>query len=114
MSARDVIAAAASIADLTNVTSMRRQVTKPGEGYVRLDHLDRSTNGIGFMATWQVIIALHQDVAWADRWIDDHVGEVIDALGAELVVTSATPITLTLDTGTVPALLVEGARPYDD
>lgn len=110
MTAREEIADAASVPGLTNVTPFYRQTTKPGEGSVRLDRLNRDTSGLGFMATWQVVIFLPQDLATAEAWLDDNTQTLIDAVSDALVVTSATPSQIAIDTGTVPALVLEGVR----
>ena len=86
------------------------QISKPGHALVRLDNMTRDLSGFGFMATWQVQIALSQDIGQADQWIDAHAGDLIAALSPEMVVGRLEPIELVLDTGKVPAVLIEGTR----
>ena len=112
----DLAADRAAIADAANtVTGVKcsatyRQVTKVGDAAVRLDNMTRSVDGFGFMVTWQVLISLGQDLARAEAWIDAHADSLIAALEGELVVGRLEAIELVLDTGKVPAVLVEGSR----
>ena len=110
---RTELAAAATVAGVTNVTTHLRQVTKAGEGCIRLDRIDRSDNRFGYMATWQVLIFLPQDVAAAEKWMDDNLTTLVDAVSEALIVTSAAPMQVPLDAGTVPALVIEGARAHE-
>lgn len=113
MSVRDDLAAAATVESVTNVTPYYRQVAKPGEGMVRLDRITRDSTGLGYMATWQIAVFLPQDQAAAERWLEDNLTTLVDAVSEQLVVTSATPSQIPIDSGTVPALVIEGARPHN-
>lgn len=113
MSVRDDIATAATIADLTNVSPYYRQSSRPGDGSVRLDAVSRDDSGFGRIATWQVIVFLPQDQAAAEKWMDDHLTQLLDAIATELIVTSATPAQIPLDTGMTSALVIEGAREHN-
>ena len=107
---RQALADAASSLDGINVTPYFRQTTKPGEGMVRLDRMNRAANGFGFMCTWQVIVLLPQDIATAEKYLDQRISDLVEAVSEELVVTSVAPQQLTLDTGTVPCIFIEGNR----
>jgi len=108
--ARQALAAAASTVDGVDVSPWFRQTTKPGAGMVRLERWTRSENGFGGVNTWQVWVTLPQDLATAEKWIDEHVSELVEALSPQMVVTSVTPQQLALDTGSVPIVVIEGSR----
>lgn len=110
MTARAEIATAATITDLTTVTEFYRQNLQPGQGFVKLGRKARDDSGFGFMDTWQVWIALPQDLAAAEKWLDDHLPTLIAAVAPAMVVTTATPSTLVFDTNSVPGVVIEGAR----
>lgn len=110
MSIRDDIATAATIDGLTKVTPYYRQTTKTGDGFVQLLELNRGDNGFGFMATWQVVIFVPQDVADAERWMETNLSALIDALDTELIVTSAGPDTVLLPSGATNTITINGAR----
>lgn len=107
---RTFIATAASTVEGVSCTPYFRQSTKSGDAMVRLDRKVRDASGFGFIATWQVVVILHQDLATAEKWIDANAALLAEALSEELVVTSITPQQLALDTGTVPVLFIEGTR----
>lgn len=107
---REDIAAAATIAGVTNVTPYYRQSTKPGDGFVQLLELNRGDNGFGFMATWQVVIFVAQDVAAAEKWMENHLATLIEELEPELIVTSAGPDTALLPSGATNTITITGAR----
>lgn len=108
--ARDDLSAAATT--VPDVTCKPRywQISNPGDALVRLDALARDDTGFGYLATWQVQVALSQDLAEAETWIDAHIDALTDALTDVMVVTLVQPVDLVLDTGRVPALLIQGTR----
>lgn len=114
--AREALAAAANTVQVggvaLNVQPFYRQSAKPGDGWVALVGLTRDDSGFGFMERWQVNVALHQDVATAERWIEDNVDQLLEALGPELIVTDVVPSQLVMDQGKVPGLVIEGTRPH--
>lgn len=107
---REKIAAAASTVEGVRCSEYFRQTTKPGDALVRLDRLNRDETGFGYMAVWQVVVMLPQDLAAAEKWLDEHTDFLITAISEELVVTTVTPQQLALDTGLVPCVVIEGAR----
>ncbi len=107
---RTLIANAASAVVGVNCTPYYRQSTKPGDAMVRLERMVRDSSGFAYMATWQVVVILHQDLATAEKWIDSHTEALTEAVSEVLVITSLTPQQLALDTGTVPVLFIEGNR----
>lgn len=110
MTTRDDIAAAASTVTGVNVSAYYRQSTKPGDGWVSLTALERDASGLGYMERWSVSVCLSQDIAAAEKWIEDNTDDLIAALSDQLVITAALPSTLVLDTASVPGLVIEGSR----
>lgn len=115
MSARDDIAAAASAVSGVSVTSKWRQALNPGQGFVRIASTTRPQNGIGWLNTWQVWIAIPQDAAAAETWLDDHMVPLAAAVRRELAVTNLTPAQLVLVAGGpgINGLIIEGVRAAD-
>lgn len=110
MTARSEIAAAASLAGVVNVTPYYRQSLKTGDGFVRFASQARSSNGFGWMKTWEVWVAVPQDVEAAEKWLETNLQPLIDRLDTELIVTGAAPAELVLGTTTANGLIVTGAR----
>lgn len=109
MTARQEIAAAATIDGLTNVTPNYRQTLKPYEGFVRLVSRELGDNGFWWMDTWQIWIALEQDIPKNEKWLEDHLNDLMAAAGTAFNVTSAAPMELGLST-VVPGLIIAGTR----
>lgn len=108
---RNAISAAASSVSGVNCTPYFRQSTKTGDAMVRFDRMNRDDSGFGFMVVWQVVLMLPQDVAAAEKYLEEKTPALIAALSEELVITSVTPQQLALDTGYVPCVFFEGNRP---
>ena len=109
MTAREEIAAAATIDGLTNVTPYYRQTLTARQGFVRLVSRVRGDNGFGWIDTWQIWLALEQDVVKTEKWLEQHLSDLMAAVDQELVVTSAAPMELGLST-VVPGLIIAGTR----
>jgi hypothetical protein len=110
MGTRQDIADAASTVIGVNVTPYYRQSMKPGDGCVSLLRMEQDDTRFGYMERWAVTIALSQDLKSAEEWIDTHADELIEALSTQMVVTAMMPMTLVMDSGNVPGLVVEGSR----
>lgn len=110
MSTRTEIAAAASAVVGLNVSPNFRQSLKSGDGFVRLASRVRGDNGFGWIDTWEVWVALPQDVVAGEKWLETNLQDLMDALDEELVVTSAAPAELALPQATVNGLIVAGTR----
>lgn len=108
--ARLEIAAAASTVEGITVTPNYRQALTQGQGFVRLAHRDRPENGFGWIDTWQVWVALSQDIASAEQFLEGIEDDLLDALGEAMQVNSLTPSELVIDQGSVPGLVIEGVR----
>ena len=111
MSARDELAAAATALDGVSVSEQYRQSLKAGDGFVKWNGRTRGDEGLGWIDTWQVWIALPQDVGAAEKWLTAHLEPLISVLDDVLVVTSATPAELLLSAKPTNGLIIEGTRP---
>lgn len=110
---RQAIAAAVGSVPGVHCTPNYRQSLKPGDACVRLQVRTRAANGFGFVNTWQVWLALPQDVAAAEDWLDLHGPQIEEALNAEFIggVRTVTPAELVLGNGnTTNGVIYEGAR----
>jgi hypothetical protein len=107
---RDAIAAALTALADVRAAARYRQISRAGDAVVRFDNATRDVSGFGWIVTCQVLIALPQDMASAEAWVDDHIDALVDALAAELVVGEVAPVQLQLDTGVVPVLQITGTR----
>lgn len=109
-----------AIADAANthlgekhVTPYYRQTTTAGWGWVSMAPSTRDATGFGFMDAWEIRIVLPQEIAKAERWIDEHRDALVEAISEEVVVTTITPAVLNLDQKTtVNALIIEGVRDH--
>lgn len=116
MSATDVrksIADAANTVEGVSVQPYFVQATRPGTGAVargRTEYPDR----FGGVVYWQVSLRLSQDVVTAEKWMDQNLPDLVEAIGEELIVTSATPVDIAFDGGTVPGIVIEGHRSEND
>ncbi len=90
-----------------------RTSTRPGDAWVSFARRDRDDTGLGFMAAWEVRVALSQDLATAEKWIDDNADDLAEAVADWLVVTGVAHVTLVLDSGNTPGLIIEGVRPHE-
>jgi hypothetical protein len=110
-SVREEITSAANKVDGVNVTPYFRQVTRPGQGMVRKGRVDYP-NTFGGVVTWQVWILLPQDLASAEKWLDETGAALTAAVSEAMVVRSLTPI-IAPDLGSLPAVVIEGTREED-
>lgn len=108
--ARAELAAALTQVDGLNVTPYYRQVTKPGEGIIKLAGLTAATNGFGFVTRWQAWICVPQDRAAAEKWIEAHHDPIVAALKRLWTPTVVVPIDLQFDTTVVNGVIYEGIR----
>lgn len=109
--AREAIAEAASTVDGIKVTPYFRQTVKAGQGMVRLDRRVRDDSGLAyFNDVWQVLVVLPQDIAAAEKYLEQKLDLLLDALGEQLAVASATPQQIQTDSTTIPCVVIEGTR----
>lgn len=111
---REALSTAANTVDGVSVAPYFRTSIKPGDGFVQMNRLDRDESGLAYMARWSVLIVLPQNLAVAQKWLEERTDALLSALQTELVVTSVIPSQLVIDTGTeVPGVVFEGSRAYE-
>lgn len=110
---RNEIAAAATAAtSLVSCDPYFRQTTSPGEACVRYGQTE-FPNRFGGLATWEVVIHLPQDVAEAERFIDDAKADLQAALAPAMTVRRMYPASATYGTARTNLLVIEGTREED-
>ena len=110
---RQALATAASTVEGITVSPYFRQSTKPGTGIVTLARITYP-NRFGGVVTWQVLVLLPQDLEQAEKYLEQKVPAIVQALSPELVVTTVTPQEVVLDGGVrLPCVVVEGTREED-
>lgn len=112
MSAEDraLLSAAANTVAGISCTPYFRQTTRPGDAYVRLDRMNRDSSGFAYMNVWQVIVILPQDLAAAEKYLDDKIEDLLVAIREVMVITTVVPQRLSLDSGILPVVFIEGNR----
>lgn len=111
MGAREDIATAASSIEGIEVSAQYRQSLTPFYGFVKWSARNRDDSGLGWMDTWQVWLALPQDVKTSEAWLTDNLDALVSAVDDEVVVTTAIPADLVLEGGSTNGLIIEGTRP---
>ena len=108
MTTRQELAEALTGIDGYHISAYYRQTTKPGDGFITITDLTRDTSGIGWMETWQIIIILGQDLNAAERRFENDIDTLVDTTSTILHVANVTLATLTLDTHTLSAVIIDG------
>lgn len=113
MSSRDDIATALNGASLgLNVSTHYRQTLKPFDGFVKWNGRTPDSTGLGWINSWQVWLALPQDVKAAEVWLDTNLDALVQALHTEVYVTSVNPAELLIGDGAAAnGLILEGSLP---
>lgn len=109
MSTRIELAGAATVPNVSNVTPSYRQSMKTGDGFVRFALRERASNGFGYIDKWEVWVAIPQDFAAAEKWLDDNIQTITDAIGTVMTVTQVTPSELALGSNTVNGVIFAGS-----
>lgn len=86
------------------------QSLQPGHAFLKWNGRIRDDSGLGWIDSWQVWVALSQDVAAAEQWMDINLDDLIAAADGELVVTSVDPAELVLGSSTTNGLIITGTR----
>lgn len=110
---RESIAAAVETVDDFTCSPWSRQITKPRDAHVYFVSTTRDETGFGFMDTWGVVAALPSNLRAAEEVMADTLDALLTALAPILIVTEANTVTLTLDSGQLPALTITGVRARD-
>lgn len=107
----DLADAANTVLGENRCAKYHRQSARPGDAWVSFARMDRDSTGFGFMEAWEVRVALHQDLSAAETWVDENTAALVEALSEHITVTAAVMVTLVMDAGNIPGLVVEGVRP---
>lgn len=113
MSTRAEIAAAAG--SVEGITGHEYVVgaTDPGTVYPRLDRIEYP-NAFGGVAHWSVVLVLPQDLAQAERYVEDKLPALKEALDPHIVITAVLLQRLQLDgVGVLPVAFINGHREAD-
>ena len=107
---RAELAAAASSVEVIRCRPYYTQDTRVGAAFVRLDRVE-FPNRFGGVAHWVVVVVLDQDLAAAEKFIEDQLPALVEALQPVLVVTSALPQRMEFpDAGVLPCVFINGHR----
>ena len=107
---REAIADAASTVPGITATPYFVPSTNPGTAYVRLDHVEYP-NRFGGVAFWDLVVILPQDYAAAERYVEEKVPAIREAIQEHLAIDRVTPQQLQISgVGTLPAVFINGHR----
>jgi NADPH-dependent ferric siderophore reductase len=110
VTAREEIAAAASTADGVDCSPLYRLVSNPGQAYVEWLR-DDFPNKFGGESYYGVVVALPQDLAAAQAWIEEHKAALWVACAEAMEVTQVRPeLVLQTDNPSQRVVVVEGHR----
>lgn len=113
MSARTAVAAAASTVEGITCQPYYAQDTGLGAAFVRLERIDYP-NRSGGVAHWNVVVVLDQDLSTAEKYLEQKLPLLLEALRPELAVTSAVPQRMEFPgAGVLPCVFINGHREAD-
>lgn len=90
---RAAIAAALTAVDGVTGHTYRPTTARPGDAWPLLGALERAEASV-FYVTWRVLVMLPQDERAASEWVDDRVGDLVDALQPHGFVDRIEPVAL--------------------
>lgn len=107
---RKLLAAAANSVDGLTGYEYFVQATTPGAVNIRYDRTEYP-NRFGGVVHWNVVLVLPQDQAAAERYIEEHVPDLRDAVAEHMTVTSIVPQRLQIEgLGILPTVFINGHR----
>lgn len=107
---RTAIAAAASTVAGITCEPYYRQSTKAGVAHVRLEKIEWP-NRFGQLRSWNVVVLLPQDTAAAEKFLEEKLPQLYEALAPELIVREAVPQRLNIPgTGDLSCVFINGQR----
>lgn len=113
MSTRTEIATAASTVDGINGHPYLVGDTQPGTLYPRLDRIEYP-NRFGGVAFWNVVLVVPQDLAAAEKYLEDKLPDLRTALASVLAITSVAPVRLDVPgVGLLSVAFINGHREAD-
>lgn len=110
---RTQLAEAANTVYEVNAQPYFVQTTKPGATLIRLNRVEYP-NPFGGVAFWDVVVVLPQDLAAAERYVEQVVPQVRDALLEVMFVDVITPQLMDFGAGSVPCAVITGHREEDN
>lgn len=112
MSARDELAAAVNTVAGVTCKPYPNQNLAPGQGFVRRGLRAPDASGLpgAWLDTWEVWIALSQDIASAEKRLDELLDDLAAALRPHLHLTAITPSELVVGASSVPGVILAGVR----
>lgn len=114
MSSRTEIAAALSTVEGLTAYPYRTADISPGTAFLRLERIDYP-NDFGGINHWNVVLILPQDGGdAAEKYLEDKLPLLLEALRGHLPVTSVQPTRLDiLGVGVLPCVFINGHREAD-
>lgn len=109
---REEISSAVSTVDGISCTPYYRQSMGAGEASVRYGQTEHP-NRFGGIVTWEVVVGLPQDVADAEKFIDEKSMAIRWALAPVITVRRAYPARAAYGTTQTNLLVIEGTREED-
>lgn len=107
---RNTLASAASTADGITCHPYFVQSSTPGDAFVRLDRIEYP-NRFGGVCHWNVVVMLPQDQGQAERYIDEKIPAVVEAIAGVLTVTQVQPQQLNIPgVGVLLCVFINGHR----
>lgn len=104
------LAAAASTVEGLQGHAYFLQTTEPGNVLIRLERVE-FPNPFGGVGHFNVVLILPQDQAAAEKYIEEHVPGLIEAVEPHIVVTSYVPQQLEIKgLGILPTVFINGHR----
>lgn len=108
----EIATAASTVADV-NVSPRYRQVSKAGQGFIklaRIEYPDRIARVNGGIAFYEMFIVLPADIAAGEERAEELEPLLRNAIGRTWSLDSVQLADLQLDSGTVPVLQLTGHR----
>lgn len=113
MSTRAELATALNAVEGIRAHAYYEQGTRAGLAYVRLERIEYP-NPFGGVARWSVVVILPQDLAKAERFVEDNLPALHEAVDPHLAITSAELQRINFDSsGVLLALIITGHREAD-
>lgn len=86
------------------------QTTAPGHAFVRLERIE-FPNRFGGLGHWNVIVVLPQDMAQAEKYLEQVVPGLLTALAPHLTIREVVPQRLSITgVGDLPCVFINGHR----
>lgn len=102
--------AARSVPGVRGAAPYYTQTTTPGHVFVRLDRIEYP-NPFGGLWHWNVVLVLPQDMAAAEKYLEQVTPDLVNALQEHLVIREVLPQRLSISgVGELPCVFINGHR----